>query len=112
MTRLSNDSPEHTEHAVYLVFAPILLALVCGVLTFGCDKQLPTAADARDAMTRACVLTASAEALVKGRQLPPEVEAFCANPTLQAKLTNVVQKALDLNAAVGDLHPKADAGVP
>ncbi len=99
-----------------VLLVPVLVALICGVLAFGCSgagKRLPTAEDARDAMTRACVLTASAEALVKGRQLPPEVEAFCANPTLQDKLTNVVQKALDLNAAVVDLHPKApDAGTP
>jgi len=87
-----------------LLFAlPILSVLAC-------DKQLPSAQDARDAMTRACVVTASAEALAKGKQLPVQIEAFCANPKLQAKLTNVVQQALDLNAAVVEVLPKKSVG--
>lgn len=91
-----------------------LLALPL-VLTASCTQSLPTAQDAQDAMTRACVVTASAEALAKGKQLPPQIESFCANPTLQAKLTNVVQQALDLNAAVVEVLPKKaapDAGAP
>lgn len=75
-----------------------------------CDKQLPTAQDARDAMTRACVVTASAEALASGRQLPPQVERLCANQDLQDKLTNVVQQAIELNAAVVEVLPKKPAG--
>jgi hypothetical protein len=101
------------ESARFARWEPYLAALVvficCAVLALGCGKDLPTARDARDAMTRACVLTASAEALVKGKQLPSEIEKFCSNPELQNKLTNVVQKALDLNAAVIDLHPAAGA---
>lgn len=92
-----------------------LFLLLPALLTvFACDKQLPSAQDARDAMTRACVLTASTEALAKGVQLPRQVEAFCANPTLQTQLTNVVQQALDLNAAVVEVLPKkaGDAGAP
>lgn len=92
----------------YLLALPLLSTLAC-------TKNLPTAQDAQDAMTRACVATAAAEALAKGKQLPPQIEDFCANPTLQAKLTNVVQQALDLNAAVVEVLPKKeapDAGAP
>jgi hypothetical protein len=88
----------------------LILALPLLVALPSCNKQLPTAQDAQDAMTRACVVTASAEALASGKQLPSQIEAFCSNPKLQAKLTNVVQQALDLNAAVVDVLPKKSAG--
>lgn len=88
---------------------------LCGAIALGwvmslaCGSSLPTPADARDALTRSCIATASVEALVAGRQLPPQIEQFCSNPTLQDRIVAVVREALELEAAV---HAVPDAGLP
>jgi starvation-inducible outer membrane lipoprotein len=91
-----------------------LLALVLVAGSLSACSSLPTAADARDAMTRACVASASVEALTAGKQVPAQIEKVCSDPKLQAKLINVVQQATETHEAVKALLPVkgADAGAP
>jgi hypothetical protein len=74
-------------------------------------SSTPTPADARNAMTQACVATASVEAIAKGKQLPPQLTELCSNPELQERLMAVVKEADELKNAIQNVLPHRDAGV-
>lgn len=94
------------------------LLTLCAVLC-ACDKQLPTATDARAAVKHVCLATAVLDgATPGGLEKLEKLEKLCADPVLQAKLLKVIQEATELAGAVKEVLPPAaqplaeDAGAP
>jgi hypothetical protein len=97
-----------------------LLTLAAVLTATACDKNLPTAADAHEAITRVCVASTAIEAASYGKVDLDKVQKVCEDPALQAKLLLVVQKVTELEGAVEAVLPKpqplpvptSDAGAP
>jgi hypothetical protein len=88
-----------------------LLSFATLVAVLPACSNTPTPADARNAMTQACVATAAVEAIAKGKQLPPQLDQLCSNPALQERLMTVVKEADELKNAIQNVLPHRDAGV-
>lgn len=83
-----------------------ILTLAAVLSVTACDKNLPTPADARDAIDRVCVATTALQAASYGAVDLEKVEAVCKDPALQAKLLAVVGKVAELEGAVEAVLPK------